>query len=734
MFFSPLHAPSYFVDAAQRSVLFLDTLRQRGNQALEHHSAGKPPVLAFEYRTVLDGASFERPCNYMLLRITAPEDAPTDPLKRPFVVFDPRAGHGPGISGSKESSQVGVALRAGHPVYFVSFRPEPEPHQTLRDVARAEKQFLEKVAELHPDAPKPAIVGNCQAGWAIMMLSAYAPELVSMVGVAGAPLSYWAGVEGRNPMRYLGGLTGGNWISAMNADLGDGVFDGANLVSNFENLNPANSLIGKPYRLYANIDTEAQRYLDFERWWSGYFLLTREEIVELTSELFIGNKLTQGRILADDGSPVDLRSIRAPIVVIASEGDNITPPPQALNWILDLYRDVDEIRANEQTIVYTVHPDVGHLGIFVSGRVANKEHDSLVNSLDLIDTLPPGLFEMVIDEVCTEERGRIVCDVYTMHFEQRTLDDIRAYDDGRADEEPFRAVSRFSEINEGLYSSFVAPWIRMFANPASAEMRRYLHPQRLRYTMLSDANPFMTGIQAAAELVREHRFEAAADNDLRRLERTMVEAAEESIRKATEQRDLAIERIFKAIWTHPLIQALAGELATHSDSRKPASSQRRALEQVRDLKLSAIAAREHQGTFGDAILRVVYAAVKARGGVDAGAFSAARDIWTRHPRFRDLDRDAFIGKAREAAFMVAVNEQEALEALPNLLPTRADREEAMALLRRMIDAPRQDAPEVAAVLDQVARILGQDADQDIDQSAGKAPDLKAGREPADGEA
>jgi len=149
MFFSPLHAPSYFVDAAQRSVLFFDTLRKRGNQALEHHSAGKPPVLAFEYETVLDGASLERPCNYMLLRITAPADAPTDPAKRPFVVFDPRAGHGPGISGSKEASQVGVALRAGHPVYFVSFRPEPEPNQTLRDVARAEKRFLETVADLH---------------------------------------------------------------------------------------------------------------------------------------------------------------------------------------------------------------------------------------------------------------------------------------------------------------------------------------------------------------------------------------------------------------------------------------------------------------------------------------------------------------------------------------------------------------------------------------------------------
>jgi len=705
MFLNPTEVTRYFIDSAQRSVLFLDTLRKRGNQAMDHNAAGKPPVLVFDYETVLDAAGFDRPCNYLLLRITPPEEVPTDPARRPFVVFDPRAGHGPGISGSKESSQVGVALRAGHPVYLVSFRPEPEPHQTLRDVAIAEIKFLVEVARRHPEAPRPAIVGNCQAGWAIMMLSAHAPELASMIGIAGAPLSYWAGIEGKNPMRYLAGLTGGNWISAMTADLGAGSFDGANLVSNFENLNPANTLVGKPYRLYANVDTEAERFLDFERWWGGYFLLSREEIVELTSELFIGNKLTQGRILDDDGAPIDLRAIRAPIVVIASEGDNITPPPQALNWILDLYSDVAEIQANEQTIVYTVHPDVGHLGIFVSGKVAAREHDSVVNSLDLIDTLPPGLFEMVIDDVCTENEHGVTCETYTMHFEQRTLDDIRAYDDGRADEEPFRAVARFSEINEGLYSSLLAPWVQMTANPAAAEMRRMLNPQRLRYTMFSDANPMMAGVKFAADLVRDNRVEAPPDNPLRRIERGMVESFQRTIELATDRRDVAIEQVFKAIWTHPLVQALAGENATHADSAKPAASRRRALEQVRDLKLAAIAAREHEGGFADAVLRVIYAAVKAGKRVDAQAFTAAREIWMKHERFRVLDRDAFIEKAREAALMVAFDEDAALEALPRLLPTEKDRTDALHIIGRIIELHPETAPEVREVQKRVERIL-----------------------------
>ena len=40
----------YTVDAAQRSVLFWDTLRQRGNQWIAHEAAGKPPVLSTSTR------------------------------------------------------------------------------------------------------------------------------------------------------------------------------------------------------------------------------------------------------------------------------------------------------------------------------------------------------------------------------------------------------------------------------------------------------------------------------------------------------------------------------------------------------------------------------------------------------------------------------------------------------------------------------------------------------------
>src|SRR5580704_4789468 len=380
-------AMEYLVDAGQRSV-----------QYREHLAETVPHVLDYSVELIVDGRTLERPVNYGLVRITPPKGVEIDLKRRPFVVVDPRAGHGPGIGGFKADSEIGVALKAGHPCYFVGFLPEPMPGQTIADIARAEAVFLKKVIELHPEADdKPCVIGNCQAGWAIMMLAALRPDLFGPIIIAGSPLSYWQGVHGKYPMRYSGGLLGGSWLTAFASDIGNGKFDGAWLVQNFENQNPANTYWTKQYNLYSKIDTEAQRYLGFERWWGGHVNLNAEEIQFIVDQLFIGNNLAAGNIQTSDGVTVDLRNIRSPIVVFCSKGDNITPPQQALGWILDLYDGVDDIRCHGQTIVYTIHESIGHLGIFVSGGVAKKQHDEFSSNIDLIDTLPSGLYEAVFE-------------------------------------------------------------------------------------------------------------------------------------------------------------------------------------------------------------------------------------------------------------------------------------------------------------------------------------------------
>ena len=172
-----------------------------------------------------------------------------------------------------------------------------------------------------------------------------------------------------------------------------------------------------------------------------------------------------------DGTAIDLRNIRSPIVVFCSQGDNITPPQQALGWILDLYKDVDEIRSYGQTIVYTIHETVGHLGIFVSGGIAKKEHSEFSSNIDLIDVLPPGLYEARFErKTGGTPHPDLVEGDWVMRCEPRTLDDIRGLGGHEPeDERMFATVAHVSETNLALYRTFLQPLVRAAINPAFAE-------------------------------------------------------------------------------------------------------------------------------------------------------------------------------------------------------------------------------------------------------------------------
>ena len=59
----------YVVDAAQRTILFWDVLRQRSDQYYAQKEKAIPHVLSFDAELVLDARSFERPANYLMLSL-----------------------------------------------------------------------------------------------------------------------------------------------------------------------------------------------------------------------------------------------------------------------------------------------------------------------------------------------------------------------------------------------------------------------------------------------------------------------------------------------------------------------------------------------------------------------------------------------------------------------------------------------------------------------------------------
>ncbi len=374
-----------------------------------------------------------------------------------------------------------------------------------------------------------------------MLLAAHCCEHVSGISVLnGSPLSYWSGEPGVNPMRLLGAFSGGVWGAKYLTDIGSGRFDGAWLVQNFQLLKPEAALWEKFYTVFANPDHEGERFLEFERWWNGFYFLSREELVATVQDLFVGNKLETGEVRVDCECTVNLRRICKPVVIFASYGDNITPPHQALGWIPVVYASTEDLVAAGQRIVYLTNPHVGHLGIFVSASVARHEHRAILRSLEAIESLPPGLYEMKLAS-STDDQIQAA-------FEPRRVEEIQ-FPYPRA---LFERVRALSEFNEMLYEQLLSPYVRACATPWGSEWQKWAHPMRWTcYGWSERFQPWLLLVSIMANSLRGARPEAKADNIWRSFEQALNTTMTGALQASRSARDLVGETAFLWLYGQP---------------------------------------------------------------------------------------------------------------------------------------------------------------------------------------
>lgn len=695
---------TYVSDSATRALQTADVLRERGDIFLEHESAGCPPVLDYDYEVMIDGATLPRPSNYVLLKILPPEGVEISDERRPYIIIDPRAGHGGGIGGFKHDSQVGVAFKDGHPVYFVAFKRMPESGQTLADVTYAEAVFVRAVRKLHPKANPPVVVGNCQGGWAALILAATNPDITGPIVLNGSPVSAWGGAVGVNPMRYKGGVQGSTWVAMLTSDLGNGVFDGSWLVQNFEMLNPARNWVGKYYDLYKNPLNNKDRFLEFERWWGGFFMMNEEEIRWIVENIFVGNKISRNTAQLEAGTHIDIKNVKAPIIVFASHGDNITPPQQALNWILDTYTDEREIEVCGQRIVYMVHEQVGHLGIFVSSSIANREHKGVASILKMIEALPPGLYELVLEDY--EGKGEDM--KFYVTFQHRTSKDIEALNDGRLDEKPFKALARVSQTQANYYDTFIRPTIRAMSNESTAQWLRVMHPMRLQRSLWSSKNPvanLVKNLSQATAKQREETYVAAPndsqtevqkqqktlqgiyasatlpaieplrqDNPFLLMEKLYMDTINMALNQMTAWQSMMQEMMFFGIWAMPWMrnygQKEYSRRLLKSDDIEKLPAVEKALSQI------------EQGGFIEAVIRMlIITKMMTQSGIDKDKLMLITEILTQSEPFTTLNHKQLAEILHQQTIIVRFDKTKAIQTLPNLLKTKAERELASKAVR-----------------------------------------------------
>ncbi|MDO5769378.1 MAG: DUF3141 domain-containing protein [Psychrobacter sp.] len=724
---------SYTTDSAKRLLQTADVLKERGDTFINHELAGCPPVLDYDYEVVMDATTFRRPSNYVLLKIIPPEGIVVEDSHRPYIIIDPRAGHGAGIGGFKHESQVGVAFNSGHPVYFVAFKRLPEPTQTIADVTYAEAKFVREVQKRHPNSQAPVVIGNCQGGWAALILAATNPDIKGPIVMNGAPVAAWSGQVGINPMRYKAGVNGGTWLSMLSADMNNGVFDGAWLVHNFEQQHPYRNYIGKYYDLYKNPVANRQRFLDFERWWGGFFLMNEAEIRWIVENIFIGNRIARNTGQLERGVNIDLRNVKAPIVVFASRGDDITPPQQALSWILDAYSDEKDVEICGQRIIYMIHEEVGHLGIFVSSKIANHEHKGMASIMDMIEVLPPGLYEMAIEDV----EGSGEDKTFSVDFARRTFDDLRqAIGEYRTDEKLFRAVHRASKTQTQMYEQTLRPLVQAMSNETSAQLLRAMHPMRLKRSLWSSKNPLAmaastlnhvvtTKLEENASTINESEGYVPAnnppetpntyekytkiklpaieslqqDNLFLQTEKMFVDSLRMTMDFWGTWQDMLTESMFFGIWSMPWLRQYG----------KPVLSRRLmdkdSLHEVP--KVDEVLTRIDKGGYNEAVMRMlILSNIVTDNNIDREQLIRLTEVLTKQAPFNALLNTELAEIIQDQTLIVRFAEEQSILALDKMLTSKADCVKAFKVIRYVIGDEKDDLnPITLAMLERLKKVL-----------------------------
>lgn len=703
---------SYSTDSSKRFLQTVDVLKERGDIFLEHELAGCPPVLDYDYQVIMDASKFERPCNYVLLRIEPPEGIVTNDNERPYIIIDPRAGHGAGIGGFKHESQVGVALNQGHPVYFVAFKRLPEPTQTIADITYAEGKFVREVEKRHPNAESPVIIGNCQGGWAALILAAINPDIKGPIVLNGAPISAWSGEVGINPMRYKAGVNGGTWLSMLSADMNNGVFDGAALVDNFEKMTPYRNYVGKYYDLYKNPQANRQRFLDFERWWGGFFLMNDKEIQWIVENIFIGNRLARNTAQLEKGTNIDLRNVKAPIIAFASRGDDITPPQQALTWILDAYSDERDVEVCGQRIIYMIHEQVGHLGIFVSSKIANHEHTGIASIMDMIEVLPPGLYELDIDRI--EGSGQEK--TFTVDLKRRTFEDLsQAIGDNRTDEELFKAVHRYSMTQTQAYEHNLRPLVKAMSNETSAQFLRTMHPLRLQRSIWSSKNPLAvaacnlskaitttTDNQQSEDFVPTQKTQKThqpsdvyarvklpaiesmqQDNLFLQVEKMFMDSVRVTLDFWRDWQGRYTESMFFGIWSMPWFREYGESVGSRRLLNKDELHELPKVEEA----LTKIA----EGGFNEAVVRMmILCNIVADNNIDRDQLMRLTEVLTEQEPFTHLSHADLAAMIHTQTLIVRFAEDASIKSLSTLIETKPERIDAFKLVYYVVGDKLED--------------------------------------------
>jgi hypothetical protein len=231
------------------------------------------------------------------------------------------------------------------------------------------------------------------------------------------------------------------------------------------------------------------------------------------------------------------------------------------------------------------------------------------------------------------------------------------------------------------------PFVRACVNPTFADWMRQMHPLRLQYEMFSDANPFMSPVKAAAEQARTGRKPVSSDNPFLAIQEQVsqqIVAGFDMWRDATEK---MAERTFLSIYGSPALQAACGIDADNKQRSLRKAAKSPLHQQLVEKRIAELRSQITSGGLREAMVRAMLYIGMARGNVDERGFEAIRRMRLASTDHQKLTLAEFKQMVREQFFMLLIDQEATLAAIPSLLPPGADeRKTALAALHEVAAA------------------------------------------------
>jgi hypothetical protein len=230
-----------------------------------------------------------------------------------------------------------------------------------------------------------------------------------------------------------------------------------------------------------------------------------------------------------------------------------------------------------------------------------------------------------------------------------------------------------------------------------------MQPLKVQYEILSNANPFMAPVAAMAEEVRKNRKPVASDNPFVAMQETVskqIVAVLDGWRDFTEA---VAERTFLTVYGSPALQAAAGiDPADTRPLRKPPKN--RLYQELVQKRIAELKSHIPLGGLREAVVRALIYTGMGRGSVDPRGFETVRRLRTR---YGDMPLSEFKTLVREQYFMLLIDKDASLAALPSMLPAEAEtRREAFNVIKEVMAACGELSTEDEKRLSEIGRLFG----------------------------